>query len=86
VRLEVSTEPPIHNLIYEFLINMAFTMACPNFKKGLKMVFSPLGVKGCMQLEVATSPYTHRVAPCIGAPYNMEMAAAMGNATSATPQ
>jgi hypothetical protein len=23
---------------------MAFTMACPNFKKGLKMVFSPLGV------------------------------------------
>jgi hypothetical protein len=27
------------------LINMAFTMACPNFKKGLKMVFGPLGVK-----------------------------------------
>jgi hypothetical protein len=24
---------------------MAFTMACPNFKKGLKMAFSPLGVK-----------------------------------------
>jgi hypothetical protein len=23
---------------------MAFTMACPNFKKGLKMVFGPLGV------------------------------------------
>jgi hypothetical protein len=24
---------------------MAFTMACPNFEKGLKMVFGPLGVK-----------------------------------------
>jgi hypothetical protein len=23
---------------------MAFTMACPNFKKGLKMVSGPLGV------------------------------------------
>jgi hypothetical protein len=44
VRLGASTKPPIHNLIHEFLINMAFTMACPNFKKGLKMAFSPLGV------------------------------------------
>jgi hypothetical protein len=33
VRLEASTKPPIHNLIHEFLINMAFTLACPNFKK-----------------------------------------------------
>jgi hypothetical protein len=24
---------------------MAFTMACPNFKKGLKMAFGSLGVK-----------------------------------------
>jgi hypothetical protein len=24
---------------------MAFTMACPNFKKGLKMAFGPLEVK-----------------------------------------
>jgi hypothetical protein len=24
---------------------MAFTMACPNFNKGLKMVSGPLGVK-----------------------------------------
>jgi hypothetical protein len=45
VHLEASTKPPIHNLIHEFLINMAFTMACPNFKKGLKMAFGPLGVK-----------------------------------------
>jgi hypothetical protein len=37
VHLEVSTKPHVHNLIHEFLINMAFTMACPNFKKGLKM-------------------------------------------------
>jgi hypothetical protein len=51
VRLEVSTKPPIHNLIHEFLINMAFTMACPNFKKSLKMAFVPLGVN----LEAATT-------------------------------
>jgi hypothetical protein len=30
---------------HEFLINIVFTMACPNFKKGLKMAFGPLGVK-----------------------------------------
>jgi hypothetical protein len=49
VHLEVSTKPHVHNLIHEFLINMAFTMAftmaCPNFKKSLKMAFGPLGVK-----------------------------------------
>jgi hypothetical protein len=45
VLLEASTKPHVHNLIHEFLINMAFIMACPNFKKGLKMVFGPLGVK-----------------------------------------
>jgi hypothetical protein len=45
VRLEASTKPHVYNLIHEFFINMAFTMACPNFKKGLKMVFGPLGVK-----------------------------------------
>jgi hypothetical protein len=45
VRLKASTKPPIHNLIHEFLINMAFTMACSNFKKGLKMAFGPLEVK-----------------------------------------
>jgi hypothetical protein len=43
--LEASTKPPIHNLIHEFLINMAFTMAYPNFEKGLKMAFGPLGAK-----------------------------------------
>jgi hypothetical protein len=45
VCLEASTKPPIHNLIHEFLINMVFTMVCPNFKKGLKMAFGRLGVK-----------------------------------------
>jgi hypothetical protein len=44
VRLEASTKPHVHNLIHEFLITMAFTMAYPNFKKGLKMVPGPLGV------------------------------------------
>jgi hypothetical protein len=45
VHLEASTKPPIHNLIHEFLINMVFTMACPNFKIGLKMGFGPLGIE-----------------------------------------
>jgi hypothetical protein len=45
VCLEASTKPPIHTLIHEFLINMAFTMAYPNFKKSLKMAFGPSGVK-----------------------------------------
>jgi hypothetical protein len=45
VRLEASIKPPIHNLIHEFLINMAFTMDYPNFKKSLKMAFGSLGVK-----------------------------------------
>jgi hypothetical protein len=45
VHLEASIKPPIFNLIHEFLTNMAFTMACPNFKKGLKMAFGSLGDK-----------------------------------------
>jgi hypothetical protein len=45
VRLEASTKSHVHNLIHEFLINMVFTMACPNFKKGMKMAFGPLRVK-----------------------------------------
>jgi hypothetical protein len=47
VCLEDSTKPPIHNLIHEFMINMAFTMAWRNFKKGLKMASGPLGVNLC---------------------------------------
>jgi hypothetical protein len=45
MHLEASTKPHVHNLIHELLINMAFTMACPNFNKGLKMVSGPLEVK-----------------------------------------
>jgi hypothetical protein len=45
VCLEASTKPHVHKKIHEFLIDMAFTMACPNFKKGMKMAFGPLRVK-----------------------------------------
>ena len=45
MHLEATTKPHIHNLIHEFWMYMAFTMACPNFKKGLRMIFGPLGVK-----------------------------------------
>jgi hypothetical protein len=44
MRLEAIIKPPIQNLIHEFLINMAFTMAYLNFKKGMKIAFGPLGV------------------------------------------
>jgi hypothetical protein len=36
VGLEASTKPHVHKKIHEFLINMAFTMACTNFKKGVR--------------------------------------------------
>jgi hypothetical protein len=45
VHLEASTKLDVHKKIHEFLINMAFTMACPNFKKGLKVAFGLLGIK-----------------------------------------
>ena len=41
MRVKASTKPPIQNLIHEFLINLAFTMVCLNFKKSLKMAFGP---------------------------------------------
>jgi hypothetical protein len=55
VHLEASTKPQVHNLIHEFLINMAFTMACPIFKKGLKMVYRPLRVKIGQNLKSLTN-------------------------------
>jgi hypothetical protein len=45
VHLEAGTKPCVLKKIHEFLIIMAFTMACPNFKKSLKMAFGPLGIK-----------------------------------------
>jgi hypothetical protein len=44
MRLEASTKPHVYKKIHIFLINMAFTMACPNFKECLKMAFGLLGV------------------------------------------
>jgi hypothetical protein len=49
VSLEVSTKPHVQKEIHEFLINMAFTIAYPNFKKGLKMAFGLLGVKRLLE-------------------------------------
>jgi serine protease inhibitor ecotin len=42
------------------LINMAFTMACPNFKKGLKTVSGHLGVKISLQHQKFL-PSTYRI-------------------------
>jgi hypothetical protein len=63
VRLEASTKSPICNLIHEFFINMAFTVACPNFKKGLKMGFGPLGVKH-YDLAINVVSYSKCNVPC----------------------
>jgi hypothetical protein len=57
--VKASTKPPIHNLIHNFLINMAFTIACPNFKKGLKMAFGPLGVNLWMKPNGKTKRSVH---------------------------
>jgi hypothetical protein len=51
VHLEANTKPHVHDLIHEFLMNMAFTMTCPNFKKGLKMVSRPLGIKQFLRIK-----------------------------------
>jgi hypothetical protein len=45
VHLEANTKPHVHKKIHEFFIYMAFTMACPNFRKSLKMAFGPLEIK-----------------------------------------
>jgi hypothetical protein len=36
---------------------MAFTMACPNFKKGMKMVSGPLGVNDFTRVQWAGTYY-----------------------------
>jgi hypothetical protein len=51
VSIEANTKLHAHKKIHEFLINMAFTMAYPNFKKGLKMTIDPLGVNSCQSLK-----------------------------------
>jgi hypothetical protein len=44
VRLEASTKPHIHQKFELFWTNIAFTMACPNFKNGPKHGLRSLGL------------------------------------------
>jgi hypothetical protein len=44
VHLEASTKPHVHQKLQIFWTNIAFTMACPNFKNGPKNGLGPLGV------------------------------------------
>jgi hypothetical protein len=37
---------------------MAFTMACPNFKKGLKMVSGPLGIKELASFSLSSQIFS----------------------------
>jgi hypothetical protein len=57
VCLEASTKPHVHKKIHEFYINMAFTIACPNFKKGLKMAFGLLGINLGRKLTIETKNF-----------------------------
>jgi hypothetical protein len=45
VYLEASTKPHVHQKFQIFWTNIAFTMACPNFKNGPKNGLGLLGVK-----------------------------------------
>jgi hypothetical protein len=45
MHLEASTKPHVHRKFEIFWTNIAFTMACPNFKNGPKKGLGPLGVK-----------------------------------------
>jgi hypothetical protein len=45
VHLEASTKLHVHQKFEIFWINIASTMACPNFKNGPKTRLRPLGVK-----------------------------------------
>jgi hypothetical protein len=45
VRLEASTKPHVHQNFEIFWTNIVSTLACLNFKNGLKIGLRPLGVK-----------------------------------------
>ena len=45
MHLEASTKSHVHQKFQIFWTNIAFTMACPNFKNGSKSGLHPLGVK-----------------------------------------
>jgi hypothetical protein len=45
VRLKASTKPHVYCKFEIFWTNIAFTMACLNFKNGQKNNLGPLGVK-----------------------------------------
>jgi hypothetical protein len=51
MHLEASIKPHIHQKIQIFWTNIAFTMACPNFKNGPKNGLGPLGVKANIKIR-----------------------------------
>jgi hypothetical protein len=54
VHLEASAKPHVHQKIQIFWIDIALTMACPNFKNGPKNGLGPLGVK--ITIEATVNP------------------------------
>jgi hypothetical protein len=55
VRLEASTKPHVHQKFEIFWTNIASTMACPNFKNGLKTGLRPLEVNSQTPVWVGSS-------------------------------
>jgi hypothetical protein len=58
--LEAGTKPHVYQKVEIFWTNIAFTMACPNFKNGQKNGLGPLGVK--IGASISTShafPHPH---------------------------
>jgi hypothetical protein len=53
VHLEAITKPHVHQKFEIFWTNIASTMACPNFKNGLKTGLRPLGVKAIHYIDMA---------------------------------
>jgi hypothetical protein len=64
MHLEASTKLHVHKKIHEFLIDMAFTMAYPNFKTSLKMAFGPLGIN--IEVHIICENNVHIIMMCWG--------------------
>jgi hypothetical protein len=70
VRLEASTKPHVHQNFEIFWINIASTMACPNFKNGPKIGLCPLEVKVCYLITQIDEVLLHNILePVLGRPF-----------------
>jgi hypothetical protein len=57
VRLKASTKPHVHQKFEIFWINIASTMAYPNFKNGPKIGLRPLVKDGVLSKNLQIDPF-----------------------------